>query len=252
MPPKACPLYMRRLIDRLNQLPPSDPNPLKQLMKALQVRGQGKGTDTVTVKALSEVTINLVNSRVNVRSELELGLQEIDLSDLLNLIGECPEPTCGRLFWRGRADKPACDKHIGLLRQRRNRRDKKAREAEARRVTTEAEREGIAKRKKREATQTFDAMNRTAQAVIRAVMVSKVHKFTLIDGAAWHDFYDDDLLPRSTLVVRRVTHKLHKDGFLDYFESAERRDKNGFSPDDRYYPTQKLIDLWNDSRRPTH
>lgn len=90
--------------------------------------------------------------------------------------------------------------------------------------------------------------------VIRAIMVSGARKFGTIDVESWHDFDKDDLLPRSTLVVRRVTHKLHKDGYLDYFESAERRDRFGFSIEDRYYPTQKLIDLWADRRRdpPTH
>src|SRR5687767_15348250 len=55
---------------------------------------------------------------------------------------------------------------------------------------------------------------------------------------SWHDFDDDDLLPRSTLVVRRVTHKLYKDGYLEYHESAERRDRRGFSSFDRYTPTR--------------
>jgi hypothetical protein len=42
---------------------------------------------------------------------------------------------------------------------------------------------------------------------------------------------------RSTRVVRLTTHKLMKDGYLEYSESAHPRE-------DRYAPTQKLIDLW--------
>jgi hypothetical protein len=250
MPPKACPPYMRRLLKRLNELQPSEPNPLKHLLKALQENKQGKGGDTVTVKNPSEVTINLVSSRITVRSDLELALQDVgdDFPNLVELIRECPESTCGRLFWAGRSDKKACDEHIGLLRKRRNRRDIKNREkqkkadakADAKRVEAESRRE--------KATKTLAQMNRTRLSVIRAIMVAGVREFWEIDGYSWHDFNNDDLLPRSMLVVRRVTHKLHKEGYLDFRESAERRDKRGFSLEDRYSPTQKLIDLWNDSR----
>ena len=42
--------------------------------------------------------------------------------------------------------------------------------------------------------------------------------------------------------------KGYKDGYLDYHESADSRDRRGFSRYDRYTPTQKLIDLWNETR----
>ena len=244
---------MRRLLKRLNESQPNEPNPLKHLLKALHENKQGIGGDTVTVKIPSEVTINLVNSRITVRSDLELALQDVgdDLPNLVDLIRECPESTCGQLFWAGRSDKKACDKHIGLLRKRRNRRDIKNSEkqkkadakAHAKRVEAESRRQ--------KATKTLNQMNRTARSVIRVIMESNARKFSTIDGRSWHEFNEDGLLPRSTWVVRNVTHSLFKDGYLEYFESAERRDRRGFSDGDRYYPTQKLIDLWNDSQAST-
>src|SRR5205085_8858866 len=85
--------------------------------------------------------------------------------------------------------------------------------------------------------------------VIRAIMVSGARKFSTIDGTSWHEFFDDGRVPRSTRIVRLTTHKLFKDGYLEYYESAERRDRYGFSNDDRYYPTKKIKDLWADSER---
>jgi hypothetical protein len=175
-----------------------------------------------------------------IRNELASALEDIDPPDLIDRIRECPVSYCGELFWAGRtgrAGKKACNKHVDLWRKRENRKDIKQRKSAA-----------ASKRRKEEATKTLDQMNRTALSVISAIIVSGAHKFSTIDGESWHDFYHDDLLPRSTLVVRRVTHKLHKDGYLDFYESADRRDRYGFSPNDRYYPTQKLIKLWNDSR----
>ena len=107
------------------------------------------------MKNPSEVTINLVSARITERSDLELALQDVgdDLPNLVDLIRECPESTCGQLFWAGRSDKKACDKHIGLLRKRRNRRDIKNREkqkkadakADAKRVEAESRREKATK-----------------------------------------------------------------------------------------------------------
>jgi DNA-binding MarR family transcriptional regulator len=240
MPPKACPPYMRRLLKRLNELQPSEPNPLKLLLKALQENKQGKGGDTVTVKSPSEVTVNLVNFRVSVRSDLELALQDVDndLPNLVDLIRECPESTCGQLFWAGRSDKKACDKHIGLLRKRRNRQDIKNREKQKEADAKADAKRVEAKRRKEKATKTFEAMTVTARSVIRAIMGQGARSFGEIDYEHWQEFYKGGKLPRSTQVVSRVTHKLHKDGYLDYSESADERRL------DRYDPTQKLRDLW--------
>jgi hypothetical protein len=238
MPPKRCPPYMRRLINRVNELPAGEPNPLKQLLRALNEKKQGKGADTVAVKSPSEVTVNLVTFRVNVRSEFELALQDVDvdLPDLVDLIRECPELTCGRLFWAGRSDKKACDEHVGLLRKRRNRRDKRERE-------TEVKHAEATNRRAEEAQKALSKMSPTAIAVIRAIMrPERPRLFWEIDWWVAYEHRESGEVIRSTHVVRQTINKLVKDGYLTYSESAEPEE-------DRYEPRQKLIDLWAEIRR---
>lgn len=239
MPPTPCPERLRKLIERLNKESGDEARVLRLILSEVEKRRQGKGQDTYVVNLPSTITLSLTDYSFHIRNDLADALADIDPPELIQRIRYCP--VCNDLFWAGTSRKKACDKHGDRVRKANNRRDINQRKKAA-----------ATKSKKQEATKTLAGMNRTAQSVIRAVMVAKARKFGTIDVESWHDFYDDDLLPRSTLVVRRVTHKLHKDGYLDYFESAERRDKYGFSTEDRYYPTQKLINLWNESLRPTH
>ena len=226
---------MQKLIERLNRESGDEARVLRLILSEVEKRRQGKGQETYVANLQSKITISLTDYSFHIRNDLADALADIDPPELIERIRYCP--VCNCLFWAGTSRKKACDKHGDRVRKANNRRDIKQRKTAA-----------ATKRKKQEAIKTLDGMNRTAQSVIRAVMVSRARKFSSIDGASWRDFWDDDLLPRSTLVVRRVTHKLHKDGFLTYHESADRRDRYGFSPNDYYYPTQKLIDLWNDSR----
>ena len=78
-------------------------------------------------------------------------------------------------------------------------------------------------------------------------MVKDARFFWQINVACWDHFYYDGRVPRSTRIIRNVTHRLYKDGYLDYAESAERRDRRGFSLEDRYTVTRKLNDLWIDA-----
>lgn len=231
---------MRKLIDRLNKQGGDEAHVFREILRTIQKRRQNKtDQETYAVKLQSTITINLIDYTSHIRNDLAEALEEIDPPELIERIHECPVAHCGHLFWAGTSRKKACNKHGDRVRKANNRRDINQRKKAA-----------AAKSKKEEATKTFDGMNRTQQSVIRAIMVSGAREFGEIDGTSWHEFFDDGRVPRSTLVVRRVTHKLHKDGFLTYHESADRRNRYGFSPNDYYYPTQKLIDLWNDSQPP--
>jgi len=223
---------MRRLIERVNELPPTEPNPLKQILKAFQGKRQGKSPDTVVVSSASDLEINLVDYRVSVRSEMELALQEIDLSNLADLIRECPMERCGRLFWIGRLDKKACDRHVGLLRKRKNRRVKKETEAEAKRIEA-------ANREEEDAWEALSGMSKTAIDVISAIMAvpERPRFFWDIDWWVAHEHRKNGEVTRSTKVVRQTINKLVKDGYLTYHESAEPKD-------DRYEPRNKLDIVW--------
>ena len=233
---------MRKLIDRLNRESSDEAHVLRKILSAIQNKRQNnKGPETYVVNLDSKITISLTDYSFHIRNDLATALAEIDPPELIERIRECPVAHCGHLFWAGRKDKKACDKHGDRVRKATNRRD-----------TKERKRAAATKRRQREATKIFNEMNRTAQSVIRAIMVSGAETFGSIDVVSWHEFFNDGRVPRSTRVVRLTTHKLFKDGYLEFHESAERRNRFGFSADDRYYPTQKLIDLWNDSREPTH
>jgi hypothetical protein len=242
MPPTPCPERLRRLIDRLNKQGGDEARVFREILRTIQKRRQNKtDQETYAVKLQSTITINLIDYTFHIRNDLAEALEEIDPPELIERIRECPVAHCGHLFWAGTSRKKACNKHGDRVRKANNRRD-----------INQKKKAAAAKSKKEEATKTFDGMNKTQQSVIRAIMVSGARKFSTIDATSWHEFHDEGRVPRSTRIVRLTTHKLFKDGYLEYYESAERRDRHGFSNEDRYYPTQKLIDLWNNSRRPTH
>jgi hypothetical protein len=211
----------------------------REVLRAIHgYRQNKKGQDTYVANLPSTITISLADYSSHIRNDLASALADIDPPDLIERIRECPVLHCQRLFWAGRDDKKACDKHVGLWRKRENRKEIKKRESAA-----------DAKRRNADATKTLEGMTRTARSVIRAIMDKSASDFYAIDGESWHEFFDDGRVPRSKRVIRLVTHKLYKDGYLEYHESAERRDRYGFSDNDRYYPTQKLIDLWTASQR---
>jgi hypothetical protein len=244
MPPTRCPERLRKLIERLNNESSDESREearvLREILRDIQkYRQSKKGQDTYVAKLPSTITIDLTDYTSIIRNELAEALADVDPPDLIARIRECPISYCNRLFWAGRtgrAGKKTCDKHVDLWRQREYRRNKK-----------QAETRAAAKRAQDEARKTLSEMKRTAQSVIRAIMVSDAREFGEIDGALWQEFYHDDMVPRSTWIVRNVTHKLYRDGYLDYHESADSRDRRGFSIYDRYTPTRKLINLWNDS-----
>jgi hypothetical protein len=241
MPPTHCPERLRKLIERLNRQGGDEARVFKEILHTIQKLRQNKtGQETYAVKLQSTITINLVDYTSHIRNDLADALGDIDPPELIERIRECPVAHCGHLFWAGREDKKACDKHGDRVRKTNNRQDINQRKSAA-----------AAKSRKQDAAKTLDQMNRTALSVIRAIMESGAREFGVIDATSWHEFFDDGRVPRSTLIVRRTTHKLFKDGYLEFHESAERRDRYGFSKWDRYYPTQKLIDLWKNSRPAT-
>lgn len=235
VPLASCPERLRKHIKRLNQESGVAAQHLRLILQATQnARQNSKAPDPYVVKLQSTVTVDLADFSFHIRNDLTDALSAIDPPELIERIRECP--VCHDLYWAGRKDKAACDKHVDRWRKRENRR-----------AITKREIAAATEQRKQEARKTLAAMKTTARSVIRAIMVSDACSFGSIDVACWHQFYDDGRVPRSTCVVRNVTHRLYKDGYLNYAESAERRDRRGFSIEDRYTPTPKLIDLWSDA-----
>ena len=197
----------------------------RKILSAIQnKRHNDKAPETYVVNLDSKITINLTDYSFHIRNDLADALADIDPPELIERIRYCP--VCNCLFWAGTSRKKACDKHGDRVRKANNRRElKQNKEAAANR------------RRKEQAVTTLDGMTRTARAVIYVIMAG-ARSFGRIDVESSHEPWDDHEFIPSTNVIRKVTHKLHKDGYLDYFESADHFRQ------DRYYPTQKLIDLW--------
>src|SRR5580765_9059077 len=104
MPTTPCPALLGKLIKRENALAASDPHPLRLIARALQNRKQEKVTDTFAVPYASDVTMDFVRCKVSVRNDLADALAELDSPRLFDLIRECADPHCERVFWAGRAD----------------------------------------------------------------------------------------------------------------------------------------------------
>jgi hypothetical protein len=165
MPVTPCPARLQRYIKRLNQESGVEAQELKAFLQAVRNK-----QDPYIVKRPSTITIDLTNFTVHIRHPLSDALSAIDPPELAERILECP--VCHDLYWAGREDKPACDKHVNQWRQREYRKEKKKREGAA-----------AAKRRRDKATETLLAMNTTAQSVIRAIMDKGARDFHEIDGA---------------------------------------------------------------------
>lgn len=232
MPPVLCPERLRKFIERVNREGGDEAHVFREILRTIQRRRQNKtGQETYVAKLHSTITVNLTDYSSHIRNELADALAEIDPPNLIERIRECPVAHCGHLFWAGRDDKKACNNHGGRVRKANNRRDIKQRKSVA-----------AAKRRTEAARTTLGEMSPTAVLVIRAMMTKERSRlFWEIDW--WAAYFCRDLgeTIRSTRVVRLTINKLVKDGYLEYSESANPEE-------DRYDPTQKLMDLWNDSR----
>lgn len=234
MPPKPCPPRLKRLIKRVNAGSADEAHALRQILRAFHARRQNKGADTIAIQSLSEITINLTEYKVTVVSELAKALDEIDSWRVVDSIRECVHPTCSQIFWAGRADKEACDKHAQQWRKTRQRRKERENQAEAH-----------ARREEAQLKRTITRLSPTAHAVISAIMANQKRVFLNIDDSAASYLYGTVLHVPSRYIVRQTLTMLVRRGYLDYFEDVNHNE-------DRYSPRQKLIDLWSSmQRKPT-
>ena len=238
MPIAPCPERLRKRIKRLNQESSVTTQQLKQILRDISsARAHNSRRRSHVLTLPSTVTIDLDRFTFRVSNELTDVLTDIDPPELIERIRICP--VCDDLFWAGRSGKTgkkACDKHVVVLRQREYRQAKKKRKEAA-----------DAEKRKKEAWETLFAMGTIKLAVIRAIMDDGPNTFGAIDVRVWQRRDDAGERPIRRTAVRKVAHELYKAGFLEYRESADRRDACGFSRFDRYPPTVKLHNLWRDA-----
>src|SRR5688572_13601495 len=115
MPPTPCPERLRKLIERLNRESGDEARVLRLILSEVEKRRQGKGQETYVVNLQSKITISLTDYSFHIRNDLADALADIDPPELIERIRYCP--VCNCLFWAGKANKKACDKHGDRVRQ---------------------------------------------------------------------------------------------------------------------------------------
>lgn len=220
MPPKRCPRHLERLIA-------DDPQIVREIRHALQDWRQNKGAETLGLKRTSRVTINLTDLTVTVLSDLKLALADTDAQSMIDLIHECP--VCDALFWTGRIDKVACNKHAKQWRKSRQR----LREREGR---AKAEREALERKIRKE----LQRMSHTAVAVLDAIVLRKQYLFWKIDNDVADHLDENPLVRRvpSTYIVRQTLTMLVERGYLTHEQNEQDERK------DRYFAENKLLRRW--------
>jgi hypothetical protein len=225
MPPKPCPPRLRRFINHVNEQPLNPPHVLRQILHAIQDRKQNKGPDTLPVESLSIVTVNLTNYSIEVRNDLANALKEIDPPTRIDLIRECS--VCSLLFWAGRDDKKACDKHAGYLRKKRQRQTKKEQTDKQKLERKDAQRKKPLK-----------ALSHTAVAVLNSIVIHGNRLYHDIDDAAALELKQNPAVQRvaNRRIVRQVltmlvdreylTHSLGKNANYDIYEPAQQLAKD--------------------------
>jgi len=133
------------------------------------------------------------------------------------------------VFWAGRDDKKACNKHLGTIRKRKQRQKAKTEQAKTEEQVRAQRKEAAIKR-----------LSRTAVALLNAIVIHGHRVFWKIDNAAWKELRDDPSVLRvsNPHVVRQTLNMLVNRGYLRHSERAGRPREG------RYEPRQKLIDLW--------
>jgi len=215
----------------VNERPVNEADPLRLILRALQDKRQNRGLATLAVQSQSQVTINLTDYKVTVRSELAFALSEVNPPEGMHLIRECP--VCRWVFWAGRDDKKTCDKHAEKERKRKQRQNKKA----------EAKQQA-AERKDAELKKALHGLSRTAIALLNAIVIGGKRTFNKIDFAAWKELDDDPSVQRVPpfRIVRNTLNMLVKRGYLDHVPKDD--------PDhDLYIPEPRIMKAWSEIRR---
>lgn len=229
MPPTPCPARLKRLIARANE---SDkPHALRLILRALRDKQQNKGPDTFAVESPSRVTIDLTNYSTTVRTELADALAEIDPPDKIHLIRECR--ICALVFWAGRDDKQACDKHAEQWRKSEQRRRKREEQAQEEKEAAE-----------RKIRKELRGMSRTTVALLNAIVFANQRVFYKIDYEAWVELDENPSVLRAPnrRIVRRTLTMLVDRGYL-------RHEPQDDPLEDYYLPQRKLLNHWAEIHR---
>jgi len=209
--PTPCPNRLKELIRLANLDPESDARKhLQVIARACKAKRQRTlpAAASIQIQTSRTITIHLTDGTVEIPiDELELALDQLDPPSTIDLIRECPR--CLEIFWAGRADKEACDRHTSAWSKREWRR--KAKEKAVIRAKERAE------RNKKRAEGPFE-LTITSATILDAIFES-VRSFKGIDDYCWarmsNHYIQTNIRPALNLLVAA--------GFLNCDEQIEGR-----------------------------
>jgi hypothetical protein len=240
----SCPARLEKLIKRVNKHPQNENDPLRRIARAFTGKRLGKRrANQITVTDQSQISVSLISGRVTLTNELALALIEIESPQNIALIRECAVPACAVVFWAGRSDKEACDTHVSTWRKQKQRRRLAEREKKAAKL----------KQSRRAERLRFTKISDTAWEVIVAIMNQR-RVFSNIDHYVARALRFKGKRPTTRKAVRDCLDMLVSREYLDTYPHEpddpefEERDPE----QDRWAPTQKLINQLRGVKRPTH
>jgi hypothetical protein len=226
----SCPPLLKKLIKRVNSSKSGENDALRLIARAFAAKRQKKRIHTVAVQTSTEIIISLQDGTFRATNELIQALDEIESPNHIELIRECRR--CPVVFWAGRADKEACDKHLVAWRKQRQR--AKALKAETQRQKKKAL---LANKPLR-----WSKRSNTTKAVISAIMNQR-RVFWRIDNWVVSELRWQLKAPvTNRRIVRQCLNALVKEDFLTYHPHPQDEDSDEPRDplEDRWAPTQKL------------
>jgi hypothetical protein len=177
--------------------------------------GEKRLSAFVQIDSVFTIKVHLAGRLSTAHDDLALALKEFEDSETrIDLVRECP--ICSDIFWAGRSDKEACDRHATRWRKQEQRRREK--------IKTEQR----AKARVRRATskrRIERPLSRTSMLILEAI-ANQLHRFKTIDDHVYMKMHTSrwvrktDPLYRTATVIRCL--KLLADaGYIDRTEMED-------------------------------
>jgi Fe2+ or Zn2+ uptake regulation protein len=214
--PTPCPSRLKELIALANLEPDSEARKhLQAIADAFKAKRQKKtrAPALIQIEVKQTITVLLGDGTVETpRDELELALAQIEPPGRIGLIRECPK--CGEIFWAGRADKEACDRHTGLWSKQEWRR--KTRDKATQRLAAKAKR---AKAKSR----VEKPLSKTSETILDAI-ADHQNIFESIDNHCYYALHHQGSGHGGMYRTATVKRCLSLLTDLGYIDATERED----------------------------
>lgn len=223
MKPTPCPSRLKELITLANLEPDSETRKhLRAIADIFRARRRGdkRPPAFVQIDSIFTVKVYLDGRLTTAHADLAVALKEVEHAETrIDLIRECP--VCSEIFWAGRSDKEACDRHAARWRKQEQRRREKIKaeqrtKARVRRATSKGRIE--------------KPLSRTSMLILEAI-ANQLHRFDTIDYYVYRKMHISRWVRRSdplyrTATVIRCLKLLADSGYIDRTEIEDTEEAN--------------------------